>query len=377
MPSRPLRGLPGRFRGNVAEPRCSGLLLLLLLGACTGAGAGAGDGASEQPAVPARENAASIEAAPAAAGSLPPPGPSQSDPAAAPADRPGRRVAITFDDLPFTAGPAEHRCDAEAIRRLNHELLAEVAAHRVPAFGFVNEGRICEQLQGDFLAEMLTLWLDAGHGLGNHTFDHPDFNVTPLADYAASLERGAVLTRRLLAARGRDLVYFRPPYLRTGDTPEKKAAFDRLLAEQGYRLGPVTFDNDEWVFAAAYARAIAAGDEAARRKIGEAYAPWLETTIEHLERRSVAVLGEEPPQVLLLHANWLNANWFGSVAAMLAERGYRFVPLEEALAHPAYSRPDPYVGRRGISWLHRWGLAEGLPVEMEPAAPEWVYDAME
>jgi peptidoglycan-N-acetylglucosamine deacetylase len=43
------------------------------------------------------------------------------------------------------------------------------------------------------------------------------------------------VTRRLLEARGRRLRYFRHPQLRTGPTPEYKAALDRLLSERGYR----------------------------------------------------------------------------------------------------------------------------------------------
>ena len=57
---------------------------------------------------------------------------------------------------------------------------------------------------------------------------------------------------------------------------------------------------------------------------------------------------------------------------MLVRRGYRFVPLDRAMADPAYARPDEYVGARGVSWIHRWGVAQGLPVVMEPAAPEWI-----
>lgn len=38
---------------------------------------------------------------------------------------------------------------------------------------------------------------------------------------------------------------------------------------------------------------------------------------------------------------------------------------------PAYDRPDPYVGARGLSWIHRWGLAEGLEVVEEPREPDW------
>ena len=34
--------------------------------------------------------------------------------------------------------------------------------------------------------------------------------------------------------------------------------------------------------------------------------------------------------------------------------------------------PDPYVGRYGNSWLHRWARGAGMEVRWEPDAPDWV-----
>ncbi|HEX8385482.1 MAG TPA: polysaccharide deacetylase family protein [Rubricoccaceae bacterium] len=283
-----------------------------------------------------------------------------------------RTVAVTFDDLPLAQGPADDGCDGPALLELNRRLLAGLARHGVPATAFVTEGNVCDALRPAVLPDVLNWWLDDGHDLANHTFSHPDFNRTGAADYAADVERGAATARRLLEARGRRLRYFRPPYLRTGDTADEHAVYASLVAEAGYVTAPVTLDNDEWAFAAAYARAIARGDRAEMDRIGRAYAPWLETVVAHHEARAQVVLGYEPPQVLLLHSNWLNADHFGGVAEMLVRRGYRFVTLDEAMADPAYARPDEYVGRRGVSWIHRWGVARGLPVVMEPAAPGWV-----
>ena len=60
------------------------------------------------------------------------------------------------------------------------------------------------------------------------------------------------------------------------------------------------------------------------------------------------------------------------IAALLEARGYRLVSLNEALADPAYGRPDEYVGPRGLSWLQRWALAVGVHVPPEPREPVWV-----
>jgi hypothetical protein len=79
-----------------------------------------------------------------------------------------------------------------------------------------------------------------------------------------------------------------------------------------------------------------------------------------------------------VHANRLNADHFERIAAMLARRGYRFVPLEEALADEAYASPDRFTGAGGISWLHRFALTRGggsLLVPDEPRTPTWIPEA--
>jgi hypothetical protein len=88
-------------------------------------------------------------------------------------------------------------------------------------------------------------------------------------------------------------------------------------------------------------------------------------------------MGREIRQVLLLHANALNADCFSRLARCLEERGYRFIRLEEALEDEAYRQPDDYVGRWGISWLHHWELTAGRRRSPSPDPPEWVMKAYE
>lgn len=279
-----------------------------------------------------------------------------------------RAVAVTFDDLP-AAGASSLACDKEAVRDLTYRLLAHITEHQIPAIGFVNEGRPCP----DIVEEVLSLWLDAGMDLGNHTATHPDLNDITVAAYQEDIINGEPITRRLLAERDRTLRYFRFPFLHAGDTSEKKEAIEAVLAERGYTIAPVTIDNDEWLFARAYARAYMRGDAAyMQRRIESAYVEWLEAVVAHFETWSVDVIGYEIPQVLLLHANQLNAAAFDDVASMLERRGYRFISLEEALEDPAYTQPDPYIGPYGISWLHRWARGKEMEVRWEPDVPDWI-----
>ncbi len=213
--------------------------------------------------------------------------------------------------------------------------------------------------------------------LGNHTYSHFDLHRTPLDEFERDTTRGEEVTRSLLAERGKSLRYFRHPFLHTGRSLETKRAFDEFLAARGYTIAPVTHDNGEWIFAARTRRPGNRGDTAAQRRIVEAYVPYMDAKFDYFERESVALFSREIPQVLLIHANSLNADAFPQLSAMMKTRGYAFVTLGQALEDPAYRSPDTFTGAGGISWLHRWALTrggKGLVLPDEPTVPKFVLE---
>lgn len=99
---------------------------------------------------------------------------------------------------------------------------------------------------------------------------------------------------------------------------------------------------------------------------------YMEEIITFYEKLSRDLLGREPAQILLLHANALNAEYLGELAEMMQARGYQFISLEAALQDPAYTLPDEYVGQSGLSWLQRWWITQGNERRNEPHVPKWV-----
>jgi peptidoglycan/xylan/chitin deacetylase (PgdA/CDA1 family) len=282
-----------------------------------------------------------------------------------------RAVAVTFDDL-----PAPHLYNVEKLRGLTRKLLDAVKAHRVPAIGFVNEGKLSANGEREVEArtQVLKMWTDAGLELGNHTYSHRDFFNTPLAEFEADLIRGESVTKQLLAARGMKLRYFRHPFLNVGPDAATKTGFEKFLAGRGYTIAPVTIDNADYLFAKHYADAEKNGDRETMRRVAAGYVPYLEETVAYYEKLSRDLLGYEVKQTLLLHANLLNADHFGEVAKMFERRGYRFISLDEALRDKAYALPDNYTGRAGFSWLQRWAKVKQHKFTSEPDVPQLIKD---
>jgi peptidoglycan/xylan/chitin deacetylase (PgdA/CDA1 family) len=286
-----------------------------------------------------------------------------------------RRIAITIDDLPWASLGEE---TPPTLVEYHAKLMAALKAGGAPVVGFVNEGKLVSGGKVDTArVHLLRDWLAAGAELGNHTQNHADLHAVGLDEYESQIMRGETFLRPLLAERGEQPKWFRHPYLRAGRTPEDKAALAEFLRVHGYRIAPVTVDTSDWVYAGAYRKAIAAKDEAMLEKLRADYVPYMLAKVDYYEQQSIALLGYDLPQVLLMHANELNADCYGDLLDGLRKRGYAFVDLETALKDPAYQRADAYTGKWGPSWIHRWAIGEGKPKEFfagEPKVPQWVLD---
>ncbi|MCA1575126.1 MAG: polysaccharide deacetylase family protein [Acidobacteria bacterium] len=285
----------------------------------------------------------------------------------------GRRtVAVTFDDLPVISSRHELTTQTTITRKLLHA----IKSNQVPAIGFVNENKLLTNDQRDEKrVALLRMWLDANLELGNHTFSHPDLHRIPIDTFKEDVIRGEEVTSRLLKAKGRALRYFRHPFLHAGNNIETKRKLEEFLAERGYRIAPVTIDNSEWIFASAYEKALVRGDKQMAKRVAEAYIPYMEKKFAYFEQQSMALFGYEMKQVLLLHANALNADYFDKLARMIKKRSYKFISLDEALTDKAYTSPDTYVGPGGITWIHRWAITAGKGDDFfrgEPRTPSFV-----
>ncbi|MGH8050085.1 MAG: polysaccharide deacetylase family protein [Arenimonas sp.] len=300
---------------------------------------------------------------------------------------PDRRISITIDDLPWVVGSDQAWEDANSaasrsIQQHHQHLISAMRKAKVPVIGFVNEGKLYsgDKLQKNRVA-MLDDWLKAGFELGNHTYGHVSLHDVGLPAYEENILKGEQLLRPMLVKQGKTPQWFRHPYLRAGRTLEDKAALQQFLTEHGYRIAPVTVDNGEWVWASAYRKTLAkGGDKETLVRLRRDYVPYMVAKVDFFEHASIDLLGYNLPQILLMHANELNAETYRDLIAAIRARGYRFISLEESMRDPAYQRADTFTGRFGPSWLHRWALAEKKPkafYEGEPIVPKWVLDLAE
>ena len=281
-------------------------------------------------------------------------------------ETPGRQVAITIDDLP--AGAA-YSMSAPDITQMTAKLLAALREEKTPVVGFVNEKKLYKWGEVDERIKALQMWLDAGFELGNHTFAHTSLNRAGLKEFADAIVQGESVTTLLLAQHKMKLRYFRHPYLDTGRDLQTRRDVEQFLVVRGYRIAPVTVDAWDWFFARIYDDARKRGDTAGQQDIASAYLAHSDAVFAYCEKLSKDLMGYEPRQILLLHANQLEADHIHELVGLMRKRGYRFITLEDALGDDAYSMPDTYVGEEGKGWLEQWAITRGQPPRGFPVIP--------
>jgi peptidoglycan/xylan/chitin deacetylase (PgdA/CDA1 family) len=282
-----------------------------------------------------------------------------------------REVAITIDDLP--AGDASHMT-AATITELTQKLLGTLRDQKIPIVGFVNEKKLYKFGEVDQRIAALKMWLDYGFELGNHTYSHSSLNQVGLKAWEDDIVQGESVTRLLLAERNMKLRYFRHPFLDTGRDLQTRREAEAFLVGRGYRIAPITLDAWDWMYAGVYEDAKKRGDSALQQQLADSYLSYSDSVFAYSEQLSKQIIGYEPRQILLLHANQLEADHIGDLLEVMRKRGYRFVTLEDALNDSAYALPDTYVGEEGTGWLDHWAIAQGKPPRGAPVFPQWVID---
>ncbi len=280
-----------------------------------------------------------------------------------------REIAVTIDDLPVNYMTGQ---GVPGWEKVTSELLRSLKKHSVPAIGFVNMGKLYEKdgrLDKKRLA-LLKRWLDAGFELGNHTFSHLDLHKTSLPEFTQDILKGEDILRGICKDHGRELEFFRHPLLHTGLDLETKNGLEKILADQGYRVAPVTMDSSEWIYARAFDIANGKGDTGLKKRVASVYLDYMDRVFAYYESQSQALFGREIRQVLLIHANTLNSEYFDDLARLLMARGYAFISLSAALEDEAYTSLDLYTGPAGITWLHRWALTKGKRGDFFKGEPE-------
>jgi peptidoglycan/xylan/chitin deacetylase (PgdA/CDA1 family) len=255
-------------------------------------------------------------------------------------------VAITFDDLPLNGElpPGVSRA------QITKDVLALLQQRKAPqVFGFVNAKKLENNADG---AEALKLWVAAGERVGNHTYSHLDLQQNTPEAFERDLSQNEPVLE-LLSDKA-DWRWLRYPFLREGDTLDKRRAVRAYLHDHDYKIAQVTIDYEDYLWNTAYAHCTAKQDQRSMEWLTTNYLSMASDYIDADRAMAKLVYGHDINHVLLLHLGAFSSAILPHLFDLLEEKGLRLITLEEAQSDPAYQvDPDAPTSRFGGSLLEQ------------------------
>ena len=233
-----------------------------------------------------------------------------------PEDVIAKSLAITLDDSPrFATGYFDGPTRAKT-------LLAEIERHNIPQIAFFS---VAKNLSGEGKERLLT-YANAGHLMAHHSNNHEDFNNTSLQDYVAGFDQAKARLSKLPNYRK----WYRFPYLREGNTSEKRDGMRKKLSEEGYLNAYITLNNYDWYLENLFQQAIKDNKNINFNALEQLYISLLMESIEYYDAMAVKYLGRSPKHVLLLHEMDITAMYLGNLVDELRKQGWQIISPERA-----------------------------------------------
>jgi peptidoglycan/xylan/chitin deacetylase (PgdA/CDA1 family) len=263
------------------------------------------------------------------------------------AKTPPPQLALTMDDPRLNLESAMSWPDA------NSRILKAIASRNIRAALFVCGVRVADAAG----PQLLSAWDRAGHLICSHTYSHLSYNdpATSYSDFAVDFLKN----EKVIAPYHTRTSLFRYPFLKEGDTAEKRDLFRKLLRERGYRVGHVTIDASDWYIDQRYFDRLANTDALHPAPKLNAYRDFL---INHLLDRAtfyrqlaIDVTGRDVRHTLLVHYNALNALVLPDILAAFEQAGWQWIDASLAYEDPIF-RSEPRIVPAGESLV--WALAK-------------------
>ena len=252
------------------------------------------------------------------------------------------QIALTLDDPTLNFGSVLKWQEA------NTRILKAIEAKDIRAALFVCGMRV-DEADG---AKLLSAWDEAGHLICNHSYSHKFYGgQTSYADFAVDFLKN----EKVIAPYHNRKALFRYPFLKEGDTADKRDRFRALLKERGYRVGHVTIDASDWYVSQRFVDRLGKQPNAPVAPYRDYLAAHLLDRAAFYRQLALDVLGRDIRHTILLHFNPLNAYVLPDVLAAFPKAGWQWIDASLAFDDPVF-RSQPQILPAGESLV--WALAK-------------------
>lgn len=198
-------------------------------------------------------------------------------------------------------------------------------------------------------ARILRNWDNAGHLICNHSFSHSYFHSGKVS--LTFFEEDFLSCDSIIKEYNNYTKLYRFPYLKEGNTIEKRDGFRNFLSRADYKTGYVTIDASDWYIDGRMKDTLKITPNAD-------LTPYKVYYLNHIYQRAVfydnlakELTGRNIKHTLLLHHNLVNAMFLGELIAMFKEKGWEIINASDAFKDEIYNTyPDILPAGESLIW---------------------------
>lgn len=249
----------------------------------------------------------------------------------------GAEVSITLDDFNFS-----NQVGMEAGKR-NSAILEILSKHKIKAAGFVTTKYLSDKVA----YEGLTKWSSAGHIVGNHTENHWKYTEKTFKEFSLDI----LVAEEKLSKFPTFKKIFRFPYLKEGESSQKRDELRSFLSTHGYSNGHVTIDASDWYINMRLLEKIKSGEKVDYNKYRDFYLKHLWDRSQYYSDLARKTLGRDVKHTILLHHNLTTALFLSDLIKMYEAKGWKVVDADKAFSDPVYaSLPKNTPAGESLIW---------------------------
>ena len=248
-------------------------------------------------------------------------------------------LSITIDDPHTRISPLMSAAERDK------KILAVLKSHKIQAALFVCGMRI-NNPQGK---KLLRAWDKAGHLIANHSYSHFYFPSTKIT--LAQFQEDISKNDRIISGYKNYSKLLRFPYLKEGDTREKRDGMREYLKANHYKQGYVSIDASDWYVTQRLEERLLHNPKADISGFKDFYLTHMWERARYYNDLSKKALGREVKHTLLIHHNLLNALFLDDLIQMFKAKGWKIIDAKDAYQDPVYTiEPDILPAGESIVW---------------------------
>lgn len=249
-----------------------------------------------------------------------------------------KSLALSFDD---GLDPSIYS-DAQ---KINESILTTLKQSEIYAVVYPSLSKI----GGTKGLNIISKWGEQGHRIGNHGNLHLNLNKNEvdLSDYLQDMQQGHNVFSTLEGFVPR----YRFPFLKEGNTLEKRDGVREWLSTHNYQSGAVSIDASDWYYNQLFLKYQQEKDQISLDKLKQAYIFHLLDRAKYYDDLALKTLGRSPKHVLLLHVREINAAWLKDIISAFKTDGWEFIDSHSAYQDPMYQlQPNLLPAGESIIW---------------------------